>query len=127
VLINPDLEANLFDLAEVDFGAADGLIKAAAGRAALDDPAYVTSIDAPFTLADLSSLSAEKIASLKAQTLARLKPLDYPIEDIYIERNGASRKGGVTIEMRAWEQGPAHRWGAVVYDIDGAVVNVMKP
>jgi hypothetical protein len=82
---------------------------------------------APFTLADLSPLSAEKIASLKAGTLARLKPLDYPIDDIYIERNGASRKGGVTIEMRAWEQGPVHRWGAVVYDIDGAVVSVMKP
>jgi hypothetical protein len=82
---------------------------------------------APFTLADLSSLSAENIVKLKSGAIARLKPLDYPIEDIYIERNAASRKGAVTVEVRAWEQGPAHNWGAVIYELNGTFVTVVKP
>jgi len=41
-LINPDLEANLFDLDEVDFAAAATLSRAAIERAALEDKAQVT-------------------------------------------------------------------------------------
>jgi hypothetical protein len=40
-LINPDLEANLFNLDDVDFAASDKLMKAAIARAALEDPARV--------------------------------------------------------------------------------------
>jgi hypothetical protein len=95
-LINPDLEANLFDLAEVDFAAAPGgladmrLTDEGFSRSAAIGPSFTPG--APFTLADLSSLSAKNIAKLKAQTITRLKPLDYPIEDMYIERNGPSAK-----------------------------------
>jgi len=44
-LINPDLESNLFDIADVDLGAAGRLAKEALSRAALDDAAAVTSME----------------------------------------------------------------------------------
>lgn len=44
-LVNKDLEANLFDLDGIDFGAAGKLAKAAIARAALDDPAQVTGME----------------------------------------------------------------------------------
>ncbi|MGE0023925.1 MAG: hypothetical protein AB7S70_09875 [Hyphomicrobium sp.] len=44
-LINPDLEANLFDIADVDLGAAGRLAKQALSLAALDDAAAVSSMD----------------------------------------------------------------------------------
>jgi len=40
-LVNPDLEANLFDLKDVDFAAAGALMKDAIERAALEDPGTV--------------------------------------------------------------------------------------
>lgn len=39
--INPNLEANLFDIKEMDFAAAEGLLKDALARAALEEPASV--------------------------------------------------------------------------------------
>jgi len=44
-LINPDLEANLFDLESVDLSATAKVIQSALARAALDDPAAVTRIE----------------------------------------------------------------------------------
>src|SRR4051812_38022691 len=44
-LINPDLDANLFDLDGVDLTATQKLIKAALSRARLEDPAAVTRIE----------------------------------------------------------------------------------
>jgi len=44
-LINPDLEANLFDLADVDLSATIKLVQAAVARARLNDPAVVTRIE----------------------------------------------------------------------------------
>jgi hypothetical protein len=44
-LINPDLEANLFDLDAVDLAAAPGLAKEAIARARLQDPAAVTRVE----------------------------------------------------------------------------------
>ncbi len=44
-LINPDLEANLFNLDSVDLSAKEKLIKAALARARLEDPAVVTRIE----------------------------------------------------------------------------------
>jgi hypothetical protein len=44
-LINPDLEANLFDLANVDFKAADKLMRDAIKRAELEDAASITSME----------------------------------------------------------------------------------
>ena len=40
-LVNTDLESNLFDIKQVDFAAAEGLIKEALARAAFEDPARV--------------------------------------------------------------------------------------
>lgn len=44
-LVDPDAEARLFDIKEVDFTAADRLMKEALARAALEDQARVTSIE----------------------------------------------------------------------------------
>lgn len=44
-LINPDLEANLFDLDSVDLSVTTKVIQSALARAALDDPAAVTHIE----------------------------------------------------------------------------------
>ncbi len=44
-LINKDLEANLFDLDEIQFAASAKLIEAAIGRAALEDAARVTQME----------------------------------------------------------------------------------
>lgn len=44
-LIDPNLEANLFDLSEVDFSATDTFIKDSVSRAALEDPASVVSME----------------------------------------------------------------------------------
>lgn len=44
-IVEPDAEARLFDLTAVDLAAADGLMKEALARAALDDRATVTSIE----------------------------------------------------------------------------------
>ncbi|MCC7252884.1 hypothetical protein [Hyphomicrobium sp.] len=44
-LVDPDAEARLFDIKEVDFTAADGLMKEALARAALEDQATVESIE----------------------------------------------------------------------------------
>lgn len=44
-LVNPDLEANLFDLKEVDLKAADGLMKDAVRQAALEDEGAVTAME----------------------------------------------------------------------------------
>jgi hypothetical protein len=44
-LLDPDLEANLFDLDAVDFGAAGKLGKEAIARAKLEDPAHVTHME----------------------------------------------------------------------------------
>ena len=44
-LVNPDLEANLFDLGEVDFTAANALMRAAVEHAALADKAKVVRIE----------------------------------------------------------------------------------
>jgi len=44
-LLNPDLEANLFDLDEVTFAALPALVRAAVARARLDDPARVTRME----------------------------------------------------------------------------------
>jgi hypothetical protein len=44
-LINKDLEANLFDLDEIQFAASAKLITAAIGRAALEDGAHVTGME----------------------------------------------------------------------------------
>jgi len=44
-LINPDLEANLFDLGDVDFAASARLMRAAIERAALEDEARVIHIE----------------------------------------------------------------------------------
>ena len=44
-LINPDLEANLFDLDAVDFSAAPKLFAAAVARVKLQDPAAVTRVE----------------------------------------------------------------------------------
>lgn len=79
----------------------------------------------PFTLADLHALTAQKISALKAQTLALIKRPDWPVTDIGIERSGWSRKGAITIEMRAFDPRP-HNWGRVVYDLDGAVLDLAK-
>lgn len=44
-LINPDLESNLFDLAEVDFGAVKTLLRDTIDRAQLEDVASVTAME----------------------------------------------------------------------------------
>src|SRR5262249_47900441 len=44
-LVNPDLEANLFELREVDLDTASKLARAAIERAALKDPASVTRME----------------------------------------------------------------------------------
>lgn len=44
-LINPNLDENLFDLADIDFTAAGALMKASVERAALEDAARVTSME----------------------------------------------------------------------------------
>lgn len=43
-LVDPDVEASLFDLTAVDLAAIDGLMKDALARAALEDPASVTNM-----------------------------------------------------------------------------------
>jgi hypothetical protein len=60
-LVNPDLEANLFDLKDVDLAAADGLMQEALKRAALEDPGAVTSMEIRRTLFLLPNPSSGEV------------------------------------------------------------------
>jgi hypothetical protein len=79
----------------------------------------------PFTITDLQVLTAPKISAWKAQTLALIKQPDWTVTNISIERSNWSRKGAITIEMRAFHP-RTHNWGRVVYELDGAVVDLAK-
>jgi hypothetical protein len=79
----------------------------------------------PFTITDLQVLTAPKISTLKAQTLALIKQPDWTVTDISIERSSWSRKGAITIEMKAFHP-RTHDWGRVVYELDGTIVDLTK-
>ncbi len=79
----------------------------------------------PFTIEDLKALTPQKIAAFKAQALALIKEPDWPITDIGIQRSDWSRKGAITIEIRAFHP-RTHNWGRVVFELDGTVVDFTK-
>jgi hypothetical protein len=85
----------------------------------------VTMDGKPFTIADLQSLTAQKIAGLKTRTLALVQHPDWPSPDVGIERSRFSRKGILSIVI-ATHHPRTHDGARVVYDLNGAVVDVWK-
>ena len=79
-----------------------------------------------FTLEELK-LSKDAIAAALEKTLAEMKMPAGSIHRITIGRGNmsASRKGGVTMEVRAEAKGVGSGW--VVFELDGSVLGVMRP
>jgi tetratricopeptide (TPR) repeat protein len=82
-----------------------------------------------FTLADLAPLTAEKLASLEARALERMRMPPDSIAAIEIGRGGMdpSPNGNVVITIRAEVRPPMGPSGRIVYELDGTVVKVYMP
>ena len=79
-----------------------------------------------FALGDIK-LSKDALAALLERTLAEMKMPAGSIQRITIGRNNveASRKNNITVEIRAEARGVGSGWA--VYELDGAVIRVMRP
>jgi lipoprotein NlpI len=84
--------------------------------------------DTPFTTADLAPLTAERLAGLEADTLAKLGLPPGSITTITIGRGAMdpSPAGNVTVEIRAEDQ-PFGRGGRVNWEMDGTVIKEYLP
>lgn len=99
-----------------------------AGFTRFGTPSMFAVRNPPFTMADLASLDARKLAELQAATLEKLRMQPNAIAGVTISRGSMdpSPKGNVTVEIRA-EERAFGRGGRVNYEMDGTVLKAYLP
>lgn len=91
-------------------------------------PSMLAARSRPFALAELTPLTATKLAELEMRTLKRLTMPPRSISSITLGRGSMdpSPRGNVTIEIRA-EEKPFGRGGRINYELDGTVLKAYLP